>query len=250
MSLADRTDDELLAATWQDDREVARRAGGCGLAALTALGAPFAAWMLGVTPAVGLGAVAGVAFLYGIGPVYSPPMAELRLRWGQGRLRDYQREARTEVDTEGGPDWVLVLQGRSLPSGGYRFVRLVLSAPDTARLEVRISPFPATLRQEAGDGPPPSPLQRFRAELGPEEATALLQHLERHAAESLDASLFTVADGFPAELVGVGRGGLTLTARANLAGVPTEALSHPNLLLMRRLVALAAETTLSQGGNF
>jgi hypothetical protein len=169
---------------------------------------------------------------------------ELELRFDLAPLEQHEANACAALEQPGAPEAVLLFEGRALPHGGHRFIRIDLAAESTIR--VRSTPFLHDLarveepqrRMLKIDGP--------LSAVGAERVRALLREL---TPEALIGPRHFVRDGFPCAAVVLRRGAEPLRASLNLAGLPAELKANPCVRLLELMLELEAEVAGGRGSQ-
>ena len=134
LSVGKMTDEALLVACQRLPWERHLERVGCGLplilGVLVAYGIYFLmgspAWPVGLIAFVAVTLMANLAIGNAVGFRSSGFQAELRRRYELPAQSVYVQESEEAFIADDPPDWVLLVEGHSLPHGGTRIVRLVL----------------------------------------------------------------------------------------------------------------------------
>jgi hypothetical protein len=259
MSEIEDTPDEALLATVRSRayERVVKRMGCLTAAALSTVPAAWAAmsWTGDLEGVLGSAAhgvvftVAGLCSFPMVALLFGPllmlrrlragkEIAELRRRWGQDELSTYERRAALMLAAGGSdaqgrrpPDYVVLFQGKELPSGGHRFLRLDLWGTELPRAEAELRRSHPVI--DAADADPQGSLSVVRGDVPETVVSALAEKLA-----TLDGDLEpgrTAKDGLPCSCAVLRRDPPDVFhATANLATTPS---THPAAGLLGLLMA-------------
>ena len=175
-------------------------------------------------------------------------IAELKRRWGQAELLEYERRAAVMLagggrDANGRPppDHVVIFQGCELPHGMHRFLRVDVWGSELPHAEAEFRSAHAVL--EAADATPPGSVRVISSVLQDSLTKALAAKLDVLDGD-LSGSSSGTRDGFPCKCAVLRRDPPDVFhAEANLASTPQGELSAQLL----GLLAAATEAMTVQG---